>query len=733
MPHSPPQWLLDDLGTTLHHNIVRMGKAYHEVYLPSSNTLVRRTRSGRRFDSNLMAYSHSNFRQWASVILSQEGQVFLHSSLPCFVPVQPMSGFENVIRGYVNKTLWASLEYDGDGSWILAGMLAESLIIIHDGSYMKEISPIISSAATMIYCTIAKARCKCTWTETSTSAGSYRGEILGGVMTQLLLHAAATSYHGDIPPVVVDCDNNGVVFHGNNSIQPLSSNQCQADLLRTFKNLVSTQKFQVQYKYVTSHADDKKKWRDCSLKERINIKVDRLAKKALKAGHSTGQYIESSFPNEQIWITLGGTKAIGPLRSELEDFWGRSTAKRFFHKKGIVSSSHFDSIWWSGYGRAISEYPKPFRTFMTKQVSGWCGCNSKLSLWEDTVNNTCPQCGHEKETSKHLTRCTDPGRLLQLQSSIETIMDILDSANVNHVLADMIETYLRNQGRRTMADCTHRASEFWHLAVNIDNLGWDCFIEGRIPISLINTIKPMLRRYKPRGSIKLWGCKLVKGLIGLTHKQWLFRNNEIHYVTDGLTMKQHEELTTKIKILLKTRHCNLLRRHRHFLSTDFEALGSGPTLARQVWVANMEMAISVAKLAKANFCSQDTLRQLNTLSVTPRTQPHTTVPSIRSNIRNPLPATQSPPTTPGSLKRHNRINQLPYSRHDTSHRSSTPSQHPTLFPIFFRRKKIPRHRTPNLYSIFYPADARRPDDKISTHLHRLHTRKKAVLSSPDLA
>jgi hypothetical protein len=188
--------------------------------------------------------------------------------------------------------------------------------------------------------------------------------------------------------------------------------------------------------------------------------VDRLAKKALKAGHCTGQYIKSSFPNEQIWITLGGRKALGSLRAELEEFWGQSTAKRFYHKKGIVSSSHFDSIWWSGYSRAMSEYLKPFRTFITKQVSGWCGCNSKLSLWEETVINRCPQCGCKKETSKHLTQCTDPGCLLQLQSSIETIMDILDSSNVAPTLADMIETYLCNQGRRTMADCTQQSSNF---------------------------------------------------------------------------------------------------------------------------------------------------------------------------------------------------------------------------------------------------------------------------------
>jgi hypothetical protein len=75
-PHSSPLWLLDNFWTTLHHNIVRGNKLYHEVYLPTSNTLARRTRSGQRFVSNLIAYGHSNFQRWASVTLSQEGQVF---------------------------------------------------------------------------------------------------------------------------------------------------------------------------------------------------------------------------------------------------------------------------------------------------------------------------------------------------------------------------------------------------------------------------------------------------------------------------------------------------------------------------------------------------------------------------------------------------------------------------------------------------------------------------------
>ncbi len=105
------------------------------------------------------------------------------------------------------------------------GVLLVFLVFWRRGRYivpdqqgdMIEISLIISSAATMVYCTIAKVRCKCACAKMSTSAGSYHDKIQVGIMTQLLLHAAAASYHGTIPPVAVDCDNNGVVFHGNNS------------------------------------------------------------------------------------------------------------------------------------------------------------------------------------------------------------------------------------------------------------------------------------------------------------------------------------------------------------------------------------------------------------------------------------------------------------------------------------------------------------------------------------
>jgi hypothetical protein len=57
-------------------------------------------------------------------------------------------------------------------------------------------------------------------------------------------------------------------------------------------------------------------------------------------------------------------------------------------------------------------------------------------------------------------------------------MDILNNTNVASKLAEMIESYLLNQGWQTMEECTRPDSTYLHLSISINNLGWDCFVEG---------------------------------------------------------------------------------------------------------------------------------------------------------------------------------------------------------------------------------------------------------------
>jgi hypothetical protein len=83
-------------------------------------------------------------------------------------------------------------------------------------------------------------------------------------------------------------------------------------------------------------------------------------------------------------------------------------------------------------------------------------------------------------------------------------------------------------------------------------------MEDRIPYSLIISITPMFLQYNPRGLVENWGAKLIQSLLSLMHKQWLYQNSDMHYVSEGLTAGQHDELQEKIHRLMRTKRSSLL-------------------------------------------------------------------------------------------------------------------------------------------------------------------------------
>ena len=75
-PHNHRRWMLNDIGTILHHNIVQGDKTYNKEYTPSSNPIDCRTRVGQRFNSTIVKNGPSDFNQYERVTPSQLGQVF---------------------------------------------------------------------------------------------------------------------------------------------------------------------------------------------------------------------------------------------------------------------------------------------------------------------------------------------------------------------------------------------------------------------------------------------------------------------------------------------------------------------------------------------------------------------------------------------------------------------------------------------------------------------------------
>ncbi len=167
------------------------------------------------------------------------------------------------------------------------------------------------------------------------------------------------------------------------------------------------------------------------------------------------------------------------------------------------------------------------------------------------------------------------------------------------------------------------------------------------------------------------------------------------------------------------------------MDVDFIKLRSRTTIARQVWVAKVEMAISVAKVARGIFCTQETLLLLCTLLL-----------KTSSHLRNKdiPPHTPSKHTWTTTLKQpgtmtpcHSacsaRLSKSPYFFSRTHWPSSPLSKQTFLLPVLIRQPCNATNKTPwQVVPMSTPTTDLRPYDKICAHLHRLHTRIKASIN-----
>ena len=111
---------------------------------------------------------------------------------------------------------------------------------------MPELSADVCFADFRIYCTSG-------WIFVG-EAGNYRGEVLGGIMIQLVLQAASRNLHRVKDPIV-HCDNIGGVNHGNSASKPLLEKRTQADGLRLSKRLTRENPFVTKFQWVDEGHD----------------------------------------------------------------------------------------------------------------------------------------------------------------------------------------------------------------------------------------------------------------------------------------------------------------------------------------------------------------------------------------------------------------------------------------------------------------------------------------------
>ena len=575
------------------------------------------TRHGVRYIWNCTVYGHHPGTFYASVRHTDDMSVCLHSHAPMPEEDRSLMTFEEALQSFGDGSLWENLHYDGDGEWIRLGLLMGSLCIVHDGSYMEDLSEDACSAGIQIYCMITKQKLRCGVAEQSISADNYRGEILGAVICQLILKAATLRRCSPFKEVTIYCDNQGVLTHGNSPNDSLLEKQAQSDLLRHLKLLIRENPFNTKYRWVEGHAFEARGWKACNLQERLNHKADRLAKAVLISAVKSAQFINLYLPFEQITVTTDQGKATGSLVRSCTMHWGTREARVRLDKACIVSSYNFDKVWWKGLGLAMKRSPKMYRMWLTKQVAECAGTNMQLSYWDKTnqTDNRCPHCKEALEYTMHMTRCTHPGRRKMLRYSVNCLAEWMYDTFVDPIVVDMVRRYLLGQGSVLMTNCLEYDSEqYMAVATATDDLRWDSFVEGRISPLWLDIMKPILMENKSVLFLtpERWGAIFIEHLVSITHKQWIFRNSKVHFKKDGHTEAEHERIFDKVEELMKIDPDDLLPCHKHLLEVDFHALGKGKAVGRKYWIGRMEAAIQAHAKVKSGYVVPGSQARMNT-------------------------------------------------------------------------------------------------------------------------
>jgi hypothetical protein len=122
----------------------------------------------------------------------------------------------------------------------------------------------------------------------------------------------------------------------------------------------------------------------------------------------------------------------------------------------------------------------------------------------------------------------------------------------------------------------------------------------------------------------------------------------------------------------------------------------------------MEMAISVFKVARGNFCTQESLCMLQTPLETPDIQP---LPPIQNDITSPTNILRQiklhPTLFTASYQGHTvQLPWTPYTKHCNHNHSSSCPHRLSLSPTSPRRKRTLMSKTPRqLFPLFYPTVA----------------------------
>jgi hypothetical protein len=180
--------------------------------------------------------------------------VLCHS--PAHVARISPADFWEVIYTWGETWMWDSIQVTGDLSWLERSIAESTCMAVTDGSYMKEVYPMLNLAAFVFECTRGRGQKVGSFVEHTPDAGSYRGELLGLMAIHLILKGVP-EFNRDLQGsihILSDCL--GALWNVENLPPYRIPSRCShSDILKNIMLSCSGMTFKRVFSHIKAHQD----------------------------------------------------------------------------------------------------------------------------------------------------------------------------------------------------------------------------------------------------------------------------------------------------------------------------------------------------------------------------------------------------------------------------------------------------------------------------------------------
>ena len=452
---------------------------------------------------------------------------------------------KNRIERSIQKRSWKTVIRESEhASWICRWLSLPSCPIecamalyrgntecVSDGSYDDE-EDICTAGWICVFGSFGEAKGGGIVPSPCGASSAYRGE-LGGLLGVLTL---VWSLEQLIPPteeysVTIACDGKSALFRSLLTRRDqFNSRQKSFDLISAIISVRDLLKAKVTPVHVKGHQD--KVYKTLSRLERLNIRMDRLAKEILNVAVTQNTDIPDALPTNTkgiIQVDFEDVPITSSLASTLQFFVGRDRILEWWTKKERFKTDiTMEDIDWDVLRRTSREQSFAMKRFVAKWVSHHIAVGKMMGLRSARKETSCPCCGHPMETTIHVIRCQALSSRQQWRKGLRTLNTWMTSHQTDPEIQAAIFFALRQFNKDgeydTFLDDTIPTGDIRNCATAQSHIGWSGFLEGLLSPKWAQAQQLFYHRTGSRRTGTRWATGLSKELWKLVFSMWDHRN-----------------------------------------------------------------------------------------------------------------------------------------------------------------------------------------------------------------